>query len=422
MFSKVLKYNKIMLLSVSRDGKYALSTDDFNTAILWDLKKHTQKTLDNYANIYSAYFLKDSQHYMWQDWDNVVHIENLNGQEIKNFKIDYEVYGHVMTTDLQHYFYSDSHHDLYKGYGEQRKLVLDMNGESGGIQLLNLSLDENEEKLLSSGSGSPGLDNIPLEAGTSAEEAGIEAMRNYPLLKGIVLWDVKSGKPTKKLAANDPGHRGKIYATISPNGKMAISGCNQRFAYVWDLKSGKYSSLYNLNYGKFLGLLPGYEDKPTKEQWDRVGLLPIPEDYTGSKESRTFPLILKYIDMNGHYLRIDEYSKYAVLYHESDPKPLKYLKFDSLSQHVDHSLKRNQAIDSSPQANILVMAKEFRRGIIIYKYNPESLTLKKEWVSGSEWFDYLADNVIIFGDAFLHIMKGLWVLCCILTGASHHAF
>jgi hypothetical protein len=55
------------LLSLSSDGHYAVSTNLANQIILWDLVAHTQKVISNHANSYSAYFIKNSPYFMWQE-------------------------------------------------------------------------------------------------------------------------------------------------------------------------------------------------------------------------------------------------------------------------------------------------------------------------------------------------------------------
>lgn len=41
--------------------------------------------------------------------------------------------------------------------------------------------------------------------------------------------------------------------------------------------------------------------------------------------------------------------------------------------------RRDQAIDTSPSAHILVMSMAKKNGIIVYKYDPTTQTLNREW-------------------------------------------
>ena len=78
VYRSFYKAGQVYVLSLSTDGNYAISTNTGRTAILWDLKNHKKKTLDRTANIYSAYFIKNSDNFMWQhDTDNEVIIENV---------------------------------------------------------------------------------------------------------------------------------------------------------------------------------------------------------------------------------------------------------------------------------------------------------------------------------------------------------
>ena len=89
-------------------GNYAITTDLSRKAILWNLKTTTKKILDRTANIYSAYFIKNSDNLMWQhDSDNEVIIENTEGKIIKRFNPGFPTYGEVMTSNLKTYIASD---------------------------------------------------------------------------------------------------------------------------------------------------------------------------------------------------------------------------------------------------------------------------------------------------------------------------
>ncbi len=55
------------LVSVSSDGHYAVTSNLANQIILWDLINHTQKVISSHANSYSAYFIKNSPYFMWQE-------------------------------------------------------------------------------------------------------------------------------------------------------------------------------------------------------------------------------------------------------------------------------------------------------------------------------------------------------------------
>jgi len=118
------KSGQIYVLSVSTDGNYAISTDWSRKAILWDLKKHKKKILDRTANIYSAYFIKNSDNFMWQhDTNNEVIIENVSGKIIKKFNPGFPTYGQVITSDLNNYIASNEAWDLYQIKNNHKQLI-----------------------------------------------------------------------------------------------------------------------------------------------------------------------------------------------------------------------------------------------------------------------------------------------------------
>ncbi len=89
-------------------------------------------------------------------------------------------------------------------------------------------------------------------------------------------------------------------------------------------------------------------------------------------------LSIKYIDKD-HYLVFNNGSHYAVLYKTLNPKPLKYLNLGNKPLLATFNLERDQSMDTSPSTHILVMAKDQEPGIIVYRYNPKTKTLKKIW-------------------------------------------
>ena len=51
---------------------------------------------------------------MWQDTNNIVHIQNVNGQEVKQFP-HFQTRGHIITMDKAFYLSADGWGKLYKG-------------------------------------------------------------------------------------------------------------------------------------------------------------------------------------------------------------------------------------------------------------------------------------------------------------------
>ena len=359
---------QVMVVSVSSDGSYAVSTGLKRRTVLWDLQNHTKKILDKTANIYSAYFIKNTNNFMWQhDTDNEVIIENIDGKVIKRFNPGFPSYGEAITKDLKTYFGSNEKWDIYKIDFHKdvfKKMIMKKGLFApdfiGAGKTFNFSFSPYGKYLLSCGFAG---DESPLSAGQGSlgDKPGSRS-----LLAGIVLWDVESGKPIQKYF----GNVGKTYATLSPDGKYVVAGDEDGGAYLWNTKNSKV----RMDMHSIFGI--AVKDKNGFYHWDNTGFLPVPEAFRGHN-----PLIfsLKFIDQN-HYLRFTTYfPKYAILYSITDPKPLKYLRFGNDPKISVYEYVRDQSIDTSPKAHILVTGKVNQGGILVYKYDPKTQTLTKIW-------------------------------------------
>ena len=371
------KKKGVMITSVSSDGHYAITTDLSRRAILWNLQKHTYKVLDNKANIYSAYFIKNTDDFMWQhDSNNAVIIENLAGKVVKKFNPGFPVYGQVMTSDLRNYFASDVKWNVYKISGAKKEIIKKAHMEPeflGAGKLLNLTLSSSDKFLLTSGLGGDGK---PLSAGRST--AGSKPW-SYSLLGGVVLWRVKEGQPNKKYA----GLTFSSVATISPDERYVVGGDEEPFMYYWNLKTGKRHSTYGLTSG-LAHCIPG---KPLGCTFNITGLIKRPKafgqriDMFPEKLKQTINgiLSLKFIDKT-HYLRIIENTPWAVLFKIGDPKPIKYFYLGNNPSPSLVGYVYDQSVDTSWRSHILVVGQYNHPGIIVYKYSPKSQTLEKVWV------------------------------------------
>jgi hypothetical protein len=357
-----------LVVSVSSDGRYAVSSHLDNRLTLWDIKNRSKQVIAENANIYSAYFVKGRELFIWQDLDDIVYAQCLNGKTIKSFK-HFPTYGHVMDPDLDGYIASDSTFNLYWGQGEDaRAIKQDGNIPSflGTGKLLNLSLSADGTRLLSAGSGYDVADNITIE-----ESPPLQPEQRYSNYAGVVVWDLPSGRPLFKLAGNSV----KTNATFSPDGQYVVSGCENSRVYVWNAKTGdlncEVASLYH-------GILKkNGSDDYEKWTFDDSGLIPPPEDL-GGRGGAT--LAIKFIDQH-HYLRFLTYSPYAVLFHIDNPLPLKYLYLGRNPLPAVRDYVRNAAIDTAPDAGILVMGQQYGDGILVYRYDSERQELERVWVA-----------------------------------------
>ena len=189
----------VMVASISSDGQYVITTNGNAVAILWDLKDKTKRIISYNANIYSAYFMKNTHDFMWQDLRDYVHVDNIDGKEILRFH-NFPTYGEVMTPDLKHYFASDVEWNVYAGYGKNQTLIKrDSDGFVGYGKLFNLTLSDDNKLLLTSGWGS-GWDKEPLVTGKNAVYGNYHSISQISTVNGVVLWDVNSGTTHQKIS------------------------------------------------------------------------------------------------------------------------------------------------------------------------------------------------------------------------------
>ena len=224
---KFSKPGQVMVLSVSTDGNYAISTDDHKYAILWGIKNHTRKIISRDANIYSAYFIKHGHDFMWQDdKTSIVHVDTADGKELMKFK-SVPTYGQVMTSNLKTYITNDENWNIYKGIGKDKRIIYKSvdGGFVGAGKLLNMTLNESEKFLVSSGYCDVRYDNVPLS----------NKKHGYQGLTCVTLWNLRSGRALRKFWHNSA----KTYATISPHGKYVIAGDEDGWGFVWAARTGK---------------------------------------------------------------------------------------------------------------------------------------------------------------------------------------
>ena len=382
---------KAMVVSVSTDGHYALSSNEDKTVTLWNLKRHNYRIVGTNANIYSTYFIPHSHKFIWQDLNDIVHVQNVEGTQLKHFH-NFPTYGEVMTSDLEHYFASNDKWGLYYRYGsdlQHKKLIkshCDVSGFWSVGKLLNLSLSNNQKYLLSVGNGGS-YDKIPISVGQCSDQAGEQGyevgITNQSLLEGPVLWQVKTGQPIQKF----PGLQVKSFATISPDNQYVIGGDESSSAFLWSIDSRepkfRLDSLYR---GRRLPKC----DNGTYCHWDDSGIIKPPDDFVDKdayKKPTPHVISLKFIDKH-HYLRFTTYVPYAALYKLHKRSPSHYFR---LADHQTNSqywqspipsvndYQRNASIDTSWRAHILVTGQQKQGGIIVYKYNPNKQSLKKVW-------------------------------------------
>jgi len=359
----------VVVVSVSSDGRFALSSHLDNRIVLWNLERKEKTLVSDNANIYSAYFVRGAELFLWQDIDDVVHIQGVNKEEFDSFP-HFPTYGHVLSADLKHYVSCDADWNLFHGSGDAMKPVK-QDGDSpsflGQGKLLNLTVADEGNLLLSAGRGFDIPDNLPI-----TDEGAVRPEQMFSDYAGVVLWELSSGRPLFKF----PGNSAKTNATLSPDGQYVVSGCENSRAYVWNAKTGKrILKVASLHFGI---LNKNGSDDYEKWTFDDTGLISPPEDLNASVGGAT--LAIKFIDQH-HYLRFLTNSPYAVLFHVDNPLPLKYLYLGRNPLPAVRDYVRNAAMDTAPDAGILVMGQQYGDGILVYKYDSERQKLERVWVA-----------------------------------------
>jgi WD40 repeat protein len=359
VLNDLLTKKGVDVVSVSSDGHYAITTDESERAVLWNLQKHTSQLLDKKVHVFSAYFIPQTQDYLWQDQNKIIHIRNIENKNQEDFKIPYFVFGQAMTKDRKYYMLSSIGGGLFlrdKGRWEQ-------------IASANPNKGEREEDLTE---GSELLMEKPYNLSISPDQnyiLGIDSAASLFLynLKG---W---TNFPYHLRLYDRTNPQGKAFATLSPDGKYVVGGDESSRSAVWNTQTGeKIFKNYDIVFGK---------DYEPRQDSDLRGLtVKRPDDFVSASGliRRDATLSIKFIDKT-HYLRFSTYIPYAILYEVTNPAPLKYFPLGRSPWPAVNYYARNQAIDTSWQSHTLVMGKETEEGILVYQYDPEKQTLTKVW-------------------------------------------
>ena len=155
---------------------------------------------------------------------------------------------------------------------------------------------------------------------------------------------------------------------------------------VWSTKNGKQL----LNVPVMRGYLK--TKKSGKLYFDDKGFPKMPADFKDEFGRPGYMVLsVKFIDKD-YYLRFPNGVPYAALYKVTNPIPRKYLPLSKKPWVGIEEYSRDQAIDTSPQAHILVMAMATGSGIVVYKYDPKQQTLKQIWVAAGPPVKWLTEK------------------------------
>lgn len=352
---------QVMSLSISSNGDYIVSAHLTKNLRIWDVAAHRQRRVADDANIYSAYFVRRRNAYLWQDLKNIVRVQTVGGKVLKKFE-HFATYGHVVSTALETYVAANKDWDIHLGYGQSEEVIKnDSKGASAiGIgKILNLELGGEASLLLSSGRGLVGNDRKPISKSPPVEPESVGS--DY---EGVVLWELPSGRPLRKLA----GNVSKTHATLSPGGKHVVAVDENGQAFHWNLKEETKQKLSSLRFG--------IDDEGLG--FDKSGMhLDYPEDFPDDFE-RAARIGVHFVS-DRHYVVLYYQESYAAIYELGDPYAIGIADlgenpFPSVARY-----SRSGAVDSAPDANLLVTGQRSEGGINVYRFDPEELTLTKVW-------------------------------------------
>jgi WD-40 repeat, putative len=350
----------VVSLGVSSDGQYIITAHGRDELVLWDVAKKEKKLLAKNANPYSAYFIPGSHEFMWQDTNNVVHIQDVNGQEIKQFS-HFETEGHIITADKSFYLSADTWGKLYKGYGDNLVPVY-TDEPIAPSQPYTLSIHGNY--ILSTYNTITGRNDPPAETNLTANPVNPDIHKKSSYA-GVTLWDKTTLKPIARLWGNS----GRTTGRISPDGKWVVAGSDNRGKFMWEIKNptnriglSDIEGKYNLSLGGF----------------DTSKLIPIPDKFGDKQITLTNTSAVAFVSEEDFILfPQNNKNELALLFTVGDPWIKAYVE---IGRNPPISTG-NLSIASSPKAHILVTGQGGKGGINVYRYHPATKELEKIWVA-----------------------------------------
>ena len=366
----------VISLSVSTDGRYAISghaarktnsVSPRGQMVLWDIEKKQKTILSDNANSFSALFIPDSHEFMWQDQNDIVHMQNVEGQEIKSFKHPH-VQNHRITADKSFYLSVDFWGRIYKGYGDEIQPVY----TDGGPTINPYSLSIVDNYFLSVTDTCHGLDDPVVETNLTANPVNPSSSKKSSY-DGVTLWDKNTLKPIAKLI----GNCGSTNGLISPDGKWVITGGENTTYYMWEID--------NLNNRQPLSI-PNNWGIYDEEKYKNDKSIPLPEKLKDEPVSvgtvaYAFLSETDYVGLGRSGRKNGEGFQFAALYKAGEPWIKAYVEIGNNPSISTNYFQRNLSVSSSPTAHILVTGQATSGGINVYKYHPDKMELEKIWVA-----------------------------------------
>ena len=367
----------VISLSVSTDGRYAISghaarktnsVSPRGQMVLWDIEKKQKTILSDNANSFSALFIPDSHEFMWQDQNDIVHMQNVEGQEIKSFKHPH-VQNHRITADKSFYLSVDFWGRIYKGYGDEIQPVY----TDGGPTINPYSLSIVDNYFLSVTDTCHGLDYPVAETNLTANPVNPSSSKKSSY-DGVTLWDKNTLKPIAKLI----GNCGSTNGLISPDGKWVITGGENGTYYTWEIN--------NLNNRLRLAYQDLYIKEGKLKEYDETKVLYIPKEVeergiSFGTVAYAFLTESEFIGLGRSANKNGKGNEFAALFTVGNPWVIGYVEIGNNPSISTNYFQRNLSVSSSPTAHILVTGQATGGGINVYKYHPDKMELEKIWVA-----------------------------------------
>ena len=367
----------VISISVSTDGRYAISghaarktnsVSPRGQMVLWDIEKKQKTILSDNANSFSALFIPDSHEFMWQDQNDIVHVQNVDGQEIKSFKHPH-VQNHRITADKSFYLSVDFWGRIYKGYGDEIQPVY----TDGGPTINPYSLSIVDNYFLSVTDTCHGLDDPVAETNLTANPVNLSSSKKSSY-DGVTLWDKNTLKPIAKLI----GNCGSTNGLISPDGKWVITGGENGTYYTWEIN--------NLNNRLRLAYQDLYIKEGKLKEYDETKVLYIPKEVeergiSFGTVAYAFLTESEFIGLGRSANKNGKGNEFAALFTVGNPWVIGYVEIGNNPSISTNYFQRNLSVSSSPTAHILVTGQATSGGINVYKYHPDKMELEKIWVA-----------------------------------------
>ena len=366
-------------VSVSTDGRYVISghasrkahwSQPIGQIVLWDIEKKTKQIISTKANALSAMFIPNSHEFMWQDGNDIIYVQNVEGQQIKSFKHPFTIQNHRITADKAFYLSADANNHLYLGYGENIKTVYN-DGASIG-KPVDLSIVGNYFLAVTSPCASQDAPVAETNLTVNPVNPSSSKKSSYD---GVVLWDKTTLKPIAKLN----GNCGATSGLISPDGKWVIAGGENFRNYMWSTN----------DFNQRLGLEQVDDSVIYREPIapNKQHPIPVPQKYDGKKISRSHTVTVAFLTEKD-FILLQESShsngkgnELARLFTVGDRWIKGYVEIGNNPSISTDYFQRNLSVSSSPTAHILVTGQATGGGINVYKYHPDKMELEKIWVA-----------------------------------------